>query len=409
MKVYISYSPGSSIAYCFWKYFFRACGVWVTTRKIDQGWQLDKAEQPHLVILDKKTRTKYESPSSNIVYCVKGIDGPGQTRSDLVKISQWSGMRHSVIRRLFAGNENLSVFMELMDIFGGDYDSYGELKAEGLWSAVWLFHEIGQRAEKEEWDREIYEKAETALDLLRQSRRTCWHKEYMKLYCRYLQCGVSRSSLETMYQCKELLEQCADLSDRGEDPALDFLIGKIRLLSATENKYAVHYFKELNDYEPQPDLLYEIGHVYETAYGKNSLALSYYQKAYRLDPTYYRALYKFAVKLEDSGEWIKAVSVYNRVRQIVHKGKLKNDISVRDFEYEFKTCRRMLRLCRKYMDDDEIEDGFRAYIEDMRDHQEKYVSFTKLFQKMFLPQNQQEKEQEMREVLNRKLEVDCIY
>ena len=101
--------------------------------------------------------------------------------------------------------------------------------------------------------------------------------------------------------------------------------------------------------------------------------------------------------------------MYNRVRQIVHKGKLKNDISVRDFEYEFKTCRRMLRLCRKYMDDDEIEDGFRAYIEDMRDHQEKYVSFTKLFQKMFLPQNQQEKEQEMREVLNRKLEVDCIY
>lgn len=406
MRIYISYSSGSSIAYCFWKYFFRACGVWVTSEKIEKNWRLDKTHKPHLVILDNATRMKYESPSSNIVYCVQRPAKSDQERKDFV--CRWADMYHNVIRELLQGNENLFLFMELVDVFGGDYDCSSEtLTAEGLWSAAWLFHEIAQRANKEEWDKEIIQKAEKAFSLLQKGNGSGWHKEYMKLYCRYLQCGVNRSSVNTMYQCKKLLEQCADLAKEEDYPMLDYMIAKIRLLTATENKYSVNYLKKAINYEAQPEMLYEIGHVYEKAYGDYYLAMNYYQKAYQLDTTYYRALYKFAVKLEESKDWMRAISVYDRVRQLIHAGRLKNDIGVRDYEYEFKSCRRMMRLCGEYMGDSAAEQIFKERIEDMKRNPEKYVSLKKMFEKMYLKDNQHEKELEIREELYNKLRIEC--
>lgn len=408
MRIYISYSPGSSIVYCFWKYFFQSCGVWVTSEKIGKYWQIDRSKKPHLVILDKKTRMKYDTLSPNIVYCVKSKDAAEHSRKDLVDVKQWENMYYSVIRQLFEGDENLSSFIELVSIFGGTYNTVSrEVMEEGLWSAVWLFHEIAQQAENRDWDREICDKAERAICALRQAKKYTWHNEYMRLYCRYLQCGVNRSSIDRMYECKELLEQCGRLAGREWNPSLAFLAGKISLLTSTENKYAVFYFNEICEHDPQTDILYEIGHIYESAYGEYSRALKYYQKAYKMDHDYYRSLYKFAVKLEDSSDWRGALSVYSDVRQIIQRVKLKNDIGVRDFEYEYKSCRRMLWLCQKYMNDSKVEDAFQNHLEDMDHNLEEHISFEILFMKMFTKENRLKKRLEMNDILHVKLDTVC--
>jgi len=408
MRVYISYSPGSSIVYCFWKYFFRSCGVWVTSEKIGRDWQIDKNKRPQLVILDKKTWMKYEAPSPNIVYCVKAKGSADQIRKDLIFVNQWENMYYSVIRQLFEGDENQSSFMELIGIFGGKYDfPSGKIIEEGLWSAVWLFHEIAQQAGNKIWDREICEKAKEAIDALHRAKKYTWHNEYMRLYCQYLQCGVNRSSAERMSACTNLLERCGSLSGREWNPSLAFLAGKVSLLTSTENKYAVFYFNEISKYDLQTDILYDIGHIYETAYGEYSTALKYYQKAYKLDNDYYRALYKFAVKLENEDDWRGAISVYSDVRQIIHKVKLKNDIGVRDLEYEYKSCRKMLGLCSKYLNDPDVEEALQNHIEAMHQDPGKYISFKKLFKIMFIKENRQKKEAEMSDVLLMKLDTVC--
>ena len=405
MRIYISYGLESSVIYCFWKYFFRCCGVWVTSEKIDKNWQLDKTKSPHLVILDDKTQMKYDAPAPNVVYCVKEKNAIDCERRDLVRVNQWGSMYYSVISQLFDGDENLSSFIELVGIFGGVYSEVsGELLEEGLWSAVWLFHEIAQQAENTDWDKEISDKVENALCALCKTKNSSWHNEYMKLYCRYLQCGVNRSSINRMYECKKLLEQCGCLSDREWNPSLAFLVGKISLLTATENKYAVFYFNEICEYDPQTDLLYEIGHIYENAYGEYSKALKYYQKAYKLDHDYYRSLYKLANKLESTDNWRGAISIYSDVRQIIQKVKLKNDIGVRDFEYEYKSCRKMLWLCQKYMNDPEVKEAFQSSLDDMNYNLDTYISFEELFKRMFIKGNQQKKVMEMNEILKKKME-----
>lgn len=410
MRIYISYSAGSSIEYCFWKYFFRSCGVWVTSEKIDESWRIDKNKKPHLVILDKKNCMKYDAPSRNIVYCVKTKDAAGGARRDLVSVNPWKNMCDSVVRQLFAGDENLASFRELIRIFGGEYDeTSGRLRKEGLWSAVWLFHEIAQNAGNRDWDREISEKAEEALQALKQAGKCTWYNVYMRQYCRYLQCGVKRSSMERMYECEELLKQCGSLAGSEWNPSLAFLAGKISLLTSTENKYAVFYLKEICEYDPQPDILYEIGHVYEMAYGEYSKALRYYQEAYKLDNNYYRSLYKLAVKLEGSGDWRGAISVYSRIRQIIQEVNPKHDVGVRDFEYEYKSCRRMLWISRKYMDDSGMEEDLQSWLTDMYYDPGRYVSFDKLFRKMFIRENREKKIEEMNDVLRGKMGVVCSH
>lgn len=396
------------MVYCFWQFFFRCCGVWVTTEKIGKSWRLDKTKRPQLVLMDKNTQGKYEDPTPNIVYCVKTLGDLERGRKDLIKINPWVDMCYGVVQKLLEGDENLNSFIELLDIFGGEYGLYNrEMVKEGLWSAVWLFHEIAQQAQKKEWDVEISQKADRAISAVQDAKRFSWHHEYMVLYCKYLKCGVCRSSINRMILCEELLNQCGNLSRDEWNPALAFLAGKISLLTPTENKYAVYYFKEINNYEPQADILYELGHVYETAYGEDTLALKYYQKAYQQDRSYYRALYKFAMKLEGMEDWRGAISVYSRIRQIIQKVKLKNAVGIRDLEYEYKSCRRMLFLFGEYLNDLEVEEAFRDHIRDMNQNLDSYVSFKKLFEKMFLKENRKQKEWEVAEVLYQRLENGC--
>lgn len=414
MRVYISYSSGSSIAYCFWKYFFQSCGVWVTSQKIGKNWVIDKTKKPQLVILDNKTKEKYGTSGRNIVYCFDEMNFLAGVRKDFFGITQWKSIHNSVLGQLLAGNENLDVLTKLLRIFSAKYDMVsGKMEEEGLWSAIWLFHEIAQPAGNKEWDDEIRKKARQAISVLQSGKyalKGSWYHQYMTLYCRYLQCGVNRSSISRMEQCKNLMEQCAELSEKTEyegNFALSFLMGKISFLTAAGYKEGVKYFTRMAEFEPQPDIYYEIGQIYEKAYGDHRRAMEFYKEAYCMDHNYYRSLYKLAVKLERSGDWERAVTIYIKIEDIIKKTKPKDSISIRDFEYEYKSRRKLLWLINEYMNEPELVDGLQSQIDDMKNNMDSYVRFDKLFQKMFLENNQQGKIMEMKGELEAKLNQDC--
>lgn len=412
MKVYISYSAMRSVEYCFWKYFFEVCGIWVSEEIITEDWEMDKTKVPQLVIMDKKDETNYLEQSPRIVYCVRKSANMPRTRKDIVRMEWWKKYYYSVLVELFRGDRDLDCLMRLMGIFAGEINADLKVKTEeGLWSATWLFHELAQSAEKKEWDRQIRDKAMETIETLLNTTEDILKSSYCQyaiLYCKYLQCGVNRSSINRMNQTKELLIECEKLADKmGWTPALLFLAGKMSLLTSAENKYAVNYFDRIIKYEARADLLYEIGHIYEKAYGNVKRAWEYYQLAYRQEPDYYRALYKLAVKLETEDRWMQAISVYNRVRKIVAKKEKYDSISVRELEYEYKSCKNILRICRRYIDDYELQNSYRLRIRDMNQNTFNYIRLDKLIKKMFLKENQAQKKEEILEELQKKINFVC--
>ena len=103
----------------------------------------------------------------------------------------------------------------------------------------------------------------------------------------------------------------------------------------------------------------------------------------------------------------RAVTIYIKIEDIIKKTKPKDSISIRDFEYEYKSRRKLLWLINEYMNEPELVDGLQSQIDDMKNNMDSYVRFDKLFQKMFLENNQQGKIMEMKGELEAKLNQDC--
>ncbi|MCM1236222.1 MAG: hypothetical protein NC489_39585 [Ruminococcus flavefaciens] len=414
MNIYISYSPECSVEYCFWKYFFQVSGFWVKEERIAENWRIKYNQTPHLVIFDKKHEKNYGTECPRIVYCVRK-SSKVPPRRDLIKSDWWKGYYYSVLNQLFGEDDDLLPFLKrMMRIFVGANDpDRPQDTGNGLWSAVWLFHEIAQMAARENWDRQIADKAAESARFLKKERSSTpadWHCLYAILYCEYMQYGVNRSGIYRMREGQRLLEKCRELSViSGWSPALSFLAGRICLLTSTQNKYAVHYYSTITEREVQPDLLYETGHIYEKAYGDKKRAWHYYQLVYRQDPNYYRAVYKIALKLEAEDDWLHALGTYSRVRKIIECLKVKNDISIRGVEYEYKSCKKILQLCRWHINDIEFQDSYRRRIIDMNENPGSYINFDKITKHMFTESELAQKRQEIMEELRSRLDTDCCY
>ena len=100
-----------------------------------------------------------------------------------------------------------------------------------------------------------------------------WYYQYASLYCEYLQYGVDRDAITRMRWSESLLEKCSGLAvTSGWSMALSLLAGRISLFTSTQNKNAGSYFKNILRYDVQAELLYEVGHIYEKAYGDKKRA-----------------------------------------------------------------------------------------------------------------------------------------
>ncbi len=172
---------------------------------------------------------------------------------------------------------------------------------------------------------------------------------FLKLYCKYIQCGVrDRSHSKRMQGCKELIEECSEFSNRyGCFPELYTLSGKIRCLSSTENKYSVFDYRSAIQYEKKAALYYDMGVVFEKAYGNMEIAMDYYHKAYASEKMYYPALYKLTQQKDRRGDWKAAITCYGEIKSIIENNKVKDSISIQDIEYTFRSLLEVKWLCQK--------------------------------------------------------------
>ncbi len=153
-RVYISYSPSMSVAYCFWKYFFQSCGIWVTEKKIDEHWRIDKTKSPQIIILEKQDNQKIQlQECERIVYSAEEMTEVDNKRKDTV-LFVWEGKNYyyNIIHKLFHGLEE-EIIYNLLEIFRGENSRQkGANKTGNLWSATWLFHEmVGKKGGQMGW------------------------------------------------------------------------------------------------------------------------------------------------------------------------------------------------------------------------------------------------------------------
>lgn len=405
MRVYISYSANASVEYCFWKYFFRSCGIWMTSEVITEEWQLDREKNPHLIILDKEDEKKIDAESYiGVVYCVRKSNRANKEREDVVKVRWWNEFHHQILNKLFIKNKDIEKLKLLLDIFYVA-DKNKKEGYERLWGVSWLFHEIGQNITL--WDDEIKLKVKETIEILDSKKKLMenyWHYQYMLLYCKYILCGISRSPIRRIEGCEKLLTECDVLGkESGWNPTLYILAGEIALLTPTYNKYALSYFKCAVKYEKQAVLYYEIGRIYEKAYGDNEKALANYWLAFKCNSNYYRALYKFAIDMEIKGNWMKALTIYIDIQKILSDTKGTYSISIRELEYEYKTCKRMLYLFKNYINNERMFEDLQSRILRMSVNIDEYADFSKLLDKMFEKKNRDKKLEQIEAELKNKL------
>lgn len=415
MKIYLTYCSNQSVDYCFWKYFFLVTGIWTEDRYLSLEDEVDYSKTPQLVLIDHEFKSKIsEKEYEGIIYCLRGSNKI--KRKDIVK-SFWYDVSYQrqVLELLFQnGNqkEDLQAWNILLDIFRGDECDavLGKKLANGLWAASWLLNEINY-SEQVSWSEEIAEICEKVMDRLGAVEnvvKELWNYQYMQLYCEYLQCVLKKKSeIQCDKDSRNLLKKCCSLAEEsGWKPTLSLLAGKISLLIFPERKNAVSYYKDVLAYSGRSDIYYEVGRIYEKVYKDNENALRYYQKAYERDRNNYRAIYKFALSLENRGRWRDAISVYLKIRRIIKQHPVKNYISITDIEYNYKACKRIIYICEERFYDDELLMVYRTILRRFQDNLKWSVNFKRLAGVMFDDKNARKKAKEIKEEINLKIKRD---
>ncbi|MBP3489065.1 MAG: hypothetical protein J6K53_11780 [Roseburia sp.] len=409
-RIFISYSSTENVTYCFWKYFFEACGVWVSAQEIEHDWQRLSTEEPCLFILGSED-VKQLLPDifPNYFYLVKKnktFDSfVKKKRKDVAQVQRWDEAGEGfgkVIDYLVPVHYEKQQFRKFLDIF----------MRNRMWSASWLFHEVAQQG-KGRWDGMISDICQSTLADLKQMPQSKGgndkkgHILFIRLYCKYVDAGVRDRSFmsritaveELMVEWQELVRCC------GRTPSVYVLAGKISTMSPIESKYAPEYYKEATEYEERPEILYDIGHIYEKVYGDNERALKYYKKAYDCDRRYYRAIYKLAVSLELRGKWMEALVGYGKIMNILDGRTGDSRISIREIEYEYKTCKKMRELYRSNIDSEELIKRYDVKLNDLYEGLKTRKDFDKLVHCM-LPKNEEVRDEIIEEILE-KFNVIC--
>ena len=389
MKVFITYKAKEAVTYCFWKYFFESCGVWVSEAEITGNWDGTFKSGSQLVILDED---EYEVVKAKVIphNCVFHIGKEELTFSYAKQVLQW----------LFEGHDELDELLNLMRIF----------VETGLWGASWLFHEITQ-SEKNFRKQEIVECCRQVSEQLCNNRR--WHSRFMRLYCDYIKRGVADKDCydEAMHlkHIDYLLEQCGDLINlRPKSPVIWLLAGKICMLSADSNKRAIDMYLRAANYEPKPQFYYEIGHIFEQAYGNEATAYEYYKKIQEKCPSFYRAIYKLAVKAEADGQWMRAINYYIDVKRILKDRAGGECITIREVEYIYKVNRNILNICKKNIIDDRIAIHYQKEIEEIYIQLDEIMDLNRLVSCMFRSEEANTIFYEIIDIVREKFSKQCF-
>ena len=345
-KIYITYDNNETVTYSFWKQFFLMSGVWVIGNEIENtkkhNLEAIKTECLHLYFLSKQNLPviKDSRIKDNVFYFTNvkncGSNALYKSRKDILPYD-WK-KKDTFINALdkitFKKKENYS---NLLETYIGN----------SLWLSTWLYFELAYEG-LTEWDTWILNNSKTSIGDLKNyldklekkvkvKKSNSWNYKFMYLYCKYLETAIeNRNPEERKEKVEELFKDANKLSlEYGWQPALCELCALIADLSPLKNKIAVLYYKEIPEYERNPEMLYKLGKVYEKKYGDIEKAIKYYELADETK-THYRARYQIGSYYEKRGAWKKAIIFYESIfEQLKNKtGKhLYNSTTTYDFEY----------------------------------------------------------------------------
>lgn len=405
MKIYLTYCANQSVEYCFWKYFFMVTGVWTEDRLLLSEDNVEPSKSPQLVLLDLKSQDKIlTNEYKDLIYCIRGREK--LDRKDVIQ-NEWNNDKShkKVLRFFFEHNKqeyDIQTWYAMLDIFRGK-DFFETGSSKGLWAASWLYHEINY-SNSVSWGRDILQICDIAVqrfyEMEYKIRRT-WNYQYMRLYCEYLQCAVKkRGKLDYESRARRLLDRCNYFAnERGRKPSLDLLTAKICLMIPEKNNDALLHYQSALEYSKRADIYYSIGLIYEKNYKDRKMALLNYQKAYQCDNRNFRAIFKFAMELERRGRWIDAVNVYINVGEIAEKYYFRDQISISQFECDFKSCYRIVQICKRYINDKEMLEENGELLEYLKKNFATFMNFRALMSVLFDKNEGREKFYEMKQEL----------
>lgn len=333
--------------------FFKICGIYVKEKKISEN---DKIIRDGIVlfilgqdcrdlILDcQNTGTVYLVPDSDTFHDIPDRRDIVAFNTDEIKEEYRKPKAFQILNSLFCEWEEKIHLCKLMQIF----------ITQQLWGTVWLFKEIAKK-KSSAFDRKIEHICEETMFILQKDQYygKSPYFSFMYLYCFYIKIGVSnQNQLEKYGTCQKLLNMCSELSktERGWDIPLCLLAGSICALSIVYEKQALNFYKRVNEIEKSPQILYEIGNIYEEVYGNNRKASLHYKEAYIMDKTCLQALYKVAYENEKNHNWMQALNQYQSISQYREDSM----VHIEDILCLHKANIRIAAIRKKYFADDII-------------------------------------------------------
>lgn len=400
-RIWISYSKSESTEYCFLKYFFQMTGIWLMEYPETKE---DKGAEMHLSILGRNEGNYIRPYDDGHVYLVRSsaVFWRFSDRKDIVEFEwRWSEKSfRELIKEIFKEPSECTVMEELLQIF----------MEEQFWGAAWLYHGITYK-ENYIWDFLIVTTCKKVRQKLQVSKyKDSWNHKFMEIYCDYMLYGVMAKSInERIERSEEMLQRCKDLSqERGWVSSLCMLAAKICDLSPIEEKFALSYYYSVERREVDSGVSYEIGHIYEKLYGEYERAIEYYKESLRRNRNNYRSMYKLAIHYNEKGEWMRALSLYERIRRETRKITGENSISVRGIEYEYKVLRQMIRLIWMNINDAALLKRFEDELKDLQDHLLDRRDFQNLSRCMFGEEHGREREREILREISKKISDNFV-
>lgn len=399
MNILLAYGGQETVTSSILEYFFKSCGIWVEKTKYEDN---QKAHGRTLCL-------SILNPEEIVNYRYAGVLGhvclvTGEILSDYCNIiSQQEENSYEKVIRILLGTESELVYLNrLFEIY----------MKNNLWEAAWLYEEFAKENVKR-WDGIITATCRRVLDSIdKEFPRQCdnMYVQYLRFYCRWIQCGAGYRTLSTrLLESKRLLEDFIPFADRyGDDEMVLHLEGRICELSAVENKQAVFFYRRAAKRGGYSDFLYDVGHSFEKVYGDDDRAILFYKKAYLKDRDNYRALYKLALKEEIENKWTDAFNTYGMIEEQL-SGIVKTNregmsaVSVKEIDYLYKTYKRLLHIYRQIFGCGVVENSYTTRIKGI----EEELLHGRCFYKLAEYMQGQERREEIAEELRIKFKGEC--
>lgn len=399
MNIFLTYSRQEAVTASLWENFFKSCGIWVEKTEYEEEQDMQGGTSC-LTILNSEELAGYRYAGVSGHTCL--VVGEAAASCYNVISQQTENSYVKVIDALFGAAPAYAYLDKLFEIY----------TKNDFWKAVWLYEEFAKENVRR-WDKIIVDICAgvlASLDKQFSRQIDSMHVQFLRFYCRYVQCGTECRTLSMrLLESKKLLEDFQPFLDRYSDDAMVLhLTGRICELSAVENKQAVFFYRRAAKKSGYSDFFYDIGHSFEKVYGDEERAIHFYKKAYLKNRNNYRALYKLALKAELEDKWVDAFNFYSMIEEQL-RGSVKencthrSEASVKEIDYLYKAYKRMLYIYRQIFGCGTIENSYTIKIEEV----EKDLLSGRSFGKLTVHMQREELGEEIADELRKRFKGEC--